>query len=291
MTLRIGPTPEQWPGVQRLLAQSRARPQQDLSSRELLNELGFGGAFLIAATALAAFSDPQPFELDTALLVLIGMVLGARVVFEVGSAYTMPIQLAFVPALFVLPPASVPLLVAAALVVARSFDVVQGQLHMTRILNAFGDAWFSIGPALVVVIAGSPSAKTVAAGVLPAAFASQFVTDGIACRAREWLHDEASLREQLVQSAWIYFVDALLSPIGFAIALAATDEPAAVALAWPLFLLLAVFARERDDRLASVLELSDAYRGTARVLGEVVEHDDAYTGVHLRGVAELAVEV
>ena len=56
-------------------------------------------------------------------------------------------------------------------------------------------------------------------------------------------------------------------------------EPAAVALAWPLFLLLAVFARERDDRFASLLELSDAYRGTARVLGEVVEHDDAYTGV------------
>jgi putative nucleotidyltransferase with HDIG domain len=141
------------------------------------------------------------------------------------------------------------------------------------------------------VLAGSPAAAHVGAGILAIALASQFAGDAINSRVREWLHGEASLREQLAQSAWIYLVDALLSPVGFAIALAATDQPAAVALAWPLFLLLAVFAHERDDRLASLLELSDAYRGTARVLGEVVEHDDAYTGVHLRGVAELAVEV
>jgi putative nucleotidyltransferase with HDIG domain len=64
-----------------------------------------------------------------------------------------------------------------------------------------------------------------------------------------------------------------------------------VALGWPLFLLLMLFAHERDERLTSLLELSDAYRGTARVLGEVVEHDDAYTGLHTRGVAALAVDV
>jgi HD-GYP domain-containing protein (c-di-GMP phosphodiesterase class II) len=162
---------------------------------------------------------------------------------------------------------------------------------MTRILNAFGDSWFAIGPALVLVLAGSPAADEVGAATLALALGAQMVGDSLASRVREWLHGEASLREQLAQGAWIYLVDLLLAPIGFAVALAATDEPAAVALAWPLFLLLAVFARERDDRLASLLELSDAYRGTARVLGEVVEHDDAYTGLHLRGVAELAVEV
>ena len=103
-----------------------------------------------------------------------------------------------------------PLLVAAALVVARSFEVVQGTLHMSRILNAFGDAWFSIGPALVLVIADSPAANAVGAGVLARALASQFFTDALATRAREWLHGEASLREQLAQSAWIYLVDVLL---------------------------------------------------------------------------------
>ena len=175
--------------------------------------------------------------------------------------------------------------------VARSFDVVQGDLRMSRILNAFGDAWFSVGPALVLVLAGSPAADEVGAATARARWARSWSATALASRVREWLHGEASLREQLAQGAWIYLVDLLLAPIGFAVALAATDEPAAVALTWPLFLLLAVFARERDDRLASLLELSDAYRGTARVLGEVVEHDDAYTGLHLRGVAELAVEV
>ena len=121
--------------------------------------------------------------------------------------------------------------------------------------------------------------------------AAQFAGDALASRAREWLHGGASLREQLAESAWIYLVDILLSPIGFALALAAIAEPAAVALRWPVFLLLGLFAHERDERLASLLELSEAYRGTARVLGEVVEHDDAYTGLHIRGVAELAVEV
>ena len=52
----------------------------------------------------------------------------------------------------------------------------------------------------------------------------------------------------------------------------------------PLLGLLAVFARERRDRLEQLLELNDAYRGTALVLGDVVEADDGYTGEHSRGV-------
>ena len=62
-------------------------------------------------------------ELGSALLVFIGLVLGARVVFEVGSCYTMPIQLAFVPALFVLPPALGP---AACRRGARRGPLVRG---------------------------------------------------------------------------------------------------------------------------------------------------------------------
>ena len=127
--------------------------------------------------------------------------------------------------------------------------------------------------------------------MLVAALVAQLLVDALASRAREALHGGASLAEQLSQSAWIYFVDVLLSPLGFGLALAAVVEPAAIVLSWPLFLLLAVFARERDERLASLLELSEAYRGTARVLGEVVEHDDAYTAAHIRGVAELAIGV
>ena len=36
--------------------------------------------------------------------------------------------------------------------------------------------------------------------------------------------------------------------------------------------------------MEQLTELNDAYRGTALVLGDVVEADDAYTGEHSRGV-------
>ncbi len=59
----------------------------------------------------------------------------------------------------------------------------------------------------------------------------------------------------------------------------------------PLFGVLAFLAQDRRRRLNSVLELSDAYRGTARLLSSVIGYDDAYTGSHTRGVTDLAAQV
>src|SRR5262249_19242546 len=44
-------------------------------------------------------------------------------------------------------------------------------------------------------------------------------------------------------------------------------------------------------RVSQALELSAAYRGTAFLLGDVVEADDAYTGAHSRDVVRLSVSV
>jgi len=52
-----------------------------------------------------------------------------------------------------------------------------------------------------------------------------------------------------------------------------------------------VLSRERQARVDQALELSNAYRGTAMLLGDVVEADDAYTGSHSRGVVELSLAV
>ena len=52
--------------------------------------------------------------------------------------------------------------------------------------------------------------------------------------------------------------------------------------------MLSLFTRERERRLDSLVELNDAYRGTALVLGDVIEYDDAYTGEHTYGVVRLA---
>jgi HD-GYP domain-containing protein (c-di-GMP phosphodiesterase class II) len=56
-------------------------------------------------------------------------------------------------------------------------------------------------------------------------------------------------------------------------------------------MLLLIFARERTARLQSLFELSSAYRGTAHVLGDMIEHDDTYTGTHSRSVVEHSVAV
>ena len=108
---------------------------------------------------------------------------------------------------------------------------------------------------------------------------------------RGHLHGEAGIREQLEESRWIYLVDLLLSPLGLLVAYAAMDRTWALALIAPLLVLLYIFARERLERLQSLMELGSAYRGTAYALGDMVGHDDAYTGLHTQGVVELAVAV
>ncbi|HVW89484.1 MAG TPA: HD-GYP domain-containing protein, partial [Gaiellaceae bacterium] len=55
--------------------------------------------------------------------------------------------------------------------------------------------------------------------------------------------------------------------------------------------LLRYFSTERRRRIDNALELSDAYRGTAFLLGDVVEADDAYTGSHSRHVVDLVLSV
>jgi putative nucleotidyltransferase with HDIG domain len=59
----------------------------------------------------------------------------------------------------------------------------------------------------------------------------------------------------------------------------------------PLARLFTIFAGERAARVEQTLELSGAYRGTALLLGDVIEADDAYTGQHTQDVVELTVAV
>ena len=89
----------------------------------------------------------------------------------------------------------------------------------------------------------------------------------------------------------VWLVDAALSSVGLAVAFAAVDDPYGFLLALPLILLFSVFARERQMRIDHALELSSAYRGTAFLLGDLIEARDAYTGNHSRDVVELTLAV
>ena len=65
----------------------------------------------------------------------------------------------------------------------------------------------------------------------------------------------------------------------------------AVLLIVPIFGMLRHYSSERRQRLNQLAELGDAYQGTALLLGDVVEADDAYTGEHCKSVVRLALEV
>src|SRR5204862_8268897 len=100
-----------------------------------------------------------------------------------------------------------------------------------------------------------------------------------------------TVRELVGVISGVYAVDALLTPAAFALAVAASHDVSFAFVGLPLAGLFAIFARERQGRIDGALELSQAYRGTALLLGDVVEADDAYTGSHSRDVVELSLAV
>ena len=274
------------------MAEARDRLGERLNAKERRAGIIVGGTFVLAVVALLAWFPPSAGDWDTRLAVtsMVALAVALRVEFDIGSGITVPSQLAFIPLLFAVPPALVPVAVVVAWAAAKLVDVVRGELRPVRLLGIFANAWFSVGPALVFALAAPDSPQDVTALVLSAALAAQFALDFGASSLREALVHGATLREQ-VQEGWVYVVDVALTPVGLMAARAADEAAVGVLGLLPLLGVLAVFARERRARVDGLVELNAAYRGTALVLGDVVEADDSYTGEHSRGVVALALDV
>jgi len=274
-----------------LLRASFARRNQRLDAAERRGELVVGTGFLAAAAALClTVGVPGSFSIALAVAYVVLLALAGRVRFDVGAGFTVPSQVLFVPMLFALPIALVPVLVLVSLVLGMAPGVVRGRVPVSRLLLTPGNSWFALGPAIVLAVAhvSRPDSDY---GLLVAVLAAQFAGDFTANAAREWLSGELTISEMAAETRWIYLVDAALAPIGLAVALATAHHPWAVLLVAPLLALLRVFSAERRARLEQLVELNDAYRGTALVLGDMVEADDTYTGQHCRGVVRLGLDV
>jgi putative nucleotidyltransferase with HDIG domain len=194
--------------------------------------------------------------------------------------------------MFCVPPALLPVAAVIAIVLGRTPAVLRGTLRPSRLLLAVPNAWFAVGPAFVLTAATGAGARVDPSWApLVGVFAAQLVVDFVAFCAREALLHGASIREQLAESAWVYGVDAALTPVGFLAALAISEHALIVLSLVPLLALLGVFSRERRARMEGLQELNAAYRGTALVLGDVITADDGYTGEHSKDVVELAIEV
>jgi putative nucleotidyltransferase with HDIG domain len=276
-----------------VIEEQRVRRLARLASNERLSLAVSNVLFVAAAFALFAVvpSDRSPSALAVVLLVA-AYAVAFRLDFEIGTGSAVPTQLILVPMFFVLPTGSVPLAVAGAILLASLLDAARGSLHFERVFLHLGtNAWHAVGPALVLGFAGEGPPTLSRWPLYVGALAAQFAFDFATAALREWIVLGVPPKVQLKAMGVVYLIDAGLAPIGLAVAFAATESSNAVVLALPLVALLTVFSHERRGRIDSELELRDAYRGTAFLLGDVVEADDAYTGAHSRQVVDLTMSV
>ena len=280
------------PDAQRVIEEQRARRLRRLATRDRATLAVSIVAFFGTAGSLAAFlpSHRSPSAATVALLIA-AYALAFRLDFEVGTGSAVPTQLILVPMLFVLPVGFVPLAVAAGIVAGSLIDHLRGSLHLERVFLRVVNSWHAVGPALVLGLAAERGPTLSRWPLYLGALGAQFAFDYASTAARESAALGVAPRFHLRTMAGVYVIDAGLAPVGLAVAFAAARSPAGILLALPLVALLSVFSRERSARIDHELELRDAYRGTAFLLGDVVEADDAYTGSHSKDVVELTLAV
>ena len=274
---------------QQILADKRRRERRRLTLREVVGELLVGPGFFACVALLWWIQPPQHVDLPAAVLCMAVMVLATRVLFETPLGFTVATQLAFVPMLFALPLAIVPLAFAGSLGISALRDVIAGRQRPLTLLRVPGNSWSAIFPCLVFAIAGVAPSHA-GAPLVVAALAAQFVGDFAVSALYFGVAQGAGLRAQL-RDSWVYLIDAGLSGVALAVAEEMHGAPYAVLAMVPLLGLLAMFAHERRGRLGSLLELNETYRGTALLLGDVISHDDGYTGEHSHDVVGLALAV
>jgi HD-GYP domain-containing protein (c-di-GMP phosphodiesterase class II) len=265
---------------------------EPLRGRERVTESMTAAAFLVTAVAMAALV-PSERSFDPLLagtLVAVYAVM-ARVRFPIGHGFTIPTELVLVPMLFLVPAGTVPLLVAAGMLLGSLPEYLSGDRHPSRVLVGVGDAWHSVGPAAVIAAAGLGAPQLGDWPILLLALAAQLAIDSADATVREWAGLGISPKLQPSLLGWVTLVDVLLAPVGLLVAIAAHGQPYAVVLVLPLAGLMFVFALERGARVRQAIELSRAYRGTTLLLSDVLEHDDEYTGLHSRSVVSLSVAV
>jgi HD-GYP domain-containing protein (c-di-GMP phosphodiesterase class II) len=274
-----------------LVARARLRARRSLSGSDGLIAVVLAGGFLATAICSALFLPPvRHFSPTAAIVAVVVYAAVSRVRFEVSNLWVLPTQLVLVPMLFTLPPRSVPLLVAGALLLSKVPDFARGMAPSKAHFSLI-DAWHSVGPVLILSLAGASSPSWAHIPLYLGALAAQFGSDLIPSAIWSRAAFSVTMLEHARTVRVAFLVDAALAPVGLVVAIAAGEQVWGVLIVLPLVALLQFFARERQVRIDHALELGHAYRGTAMLLGDVIEADDEYTGAHSRDVVELVLGV
>ena len=256
--------------------------------RLLITEASAAAAFIAVAVALVVFGpSARSLSVSAVVVSVVAYLAAEHVRYPVGSAWTAPTQLVFVPMLFVLPTPFVPLIIGACSVADQVPAALRGQLSPARTFARIADSFYAVGPVLVLMLFDAQVFAWANLPIYVLAFTAQVVVDAGSGLTRTWFAERVRPRDQLPM-LWLYVTDGCLSCIGLLVAAGAADNVWLVLLTLPLIAMLGLLARERRQRLDFGLALSTAYRGTATLLGYVVETDDQYTGAHSRDVVDLS---
>jgi HD-GYP domain-containing protein (c-di-GMP phosphodiesterase class II) len=281
--------------AEQLVGEARERRRRRMSRRERTLNAASATAFLLTATAIAVL---VPNERSVDPVLILGLVAGyaivSRVRFEFGSLFVTPEQLVLVAMLLLAPLPIVPFMVTSSVLLSQLPDLLERTWHRDRWVSCFADAWYCIGPVLVLALLAPGEPEIALIGVYALAFAAQVGCDLIwqtlSGRVLDQLENvrRVPFREIWRGSAGVAQFDAMLTPVAIVVATVAADHPWVLLALGPFVLMLETFARERGERYSKALELQRAYRGTVMLLSDVVEFDDQYTAEHSRSVVDLA---
>ena len=290
--LGLGSHTELDPAMEDALERRHEERQNQLVHRERVAEALLTLGSLLGAIALALFA-PTGRAFDPALAVALAAAAAIAycVRFHDGAGYTAPTELVLVPMLLLLPAATVPLVMIAAVTMVELRRFARGHLHVQRLLISPANAAYALPPAAVIALAAPADPTWHAWPVYAGALAAQFGLDFVISAVRDWFVIGLGADLGLAIVAWTWLVDGILATVGLTAAIAARDDPFTSLLVLPVMALLALFSRERDARIEHSRELGRAYRGTTLLLSDVLDGDDEYTAFHSRGVVQLSIAV
>jgi diguanylate cyclase (GGDEF)-like protein len=276
--------------VERLMEDSWESRSRQTSHRELVVEVAATVAFLAVAVPLAAgpLSRGEFKPGLAALLVVLYAVVSRTIKFPIGAGYVVPSYLVLVPMLVLLPPQTAPLLAAAGLVLGTLGRWAAGRASAEQVLFAVPDAWHSVGPAVVLSLAGEVHGID-AAVVYVFAFFAGCVCDLISSTIRESLILAIAPQLQGRVIALVWVVDGCIAPLGLLVAYAARPHPALLLLLLPVNLLLMVMDRDRNARIAEAQHrLGVVARERTRLQAAVHRLGDAFAArLDLHGLTDV----
>jgi signal transduction histidine kinase/FixJ family two-component response regulator len=243
---------------QEAIADTLKRQRSRMSARERIAEVFLSAGLIVAVALLWRFDPPGAFAVVPAAVAFVVLLIAGRVRIDTPFGWTAPMELAFVPLLFALPLALVPIAAVASLAMSNLIDIRSGRLRLSRLVTAIPNSCFAVGPVGVFAIAGVSPAHA-GPTLLVAALAAQFLVDFAVATFRQAAGNGGTFSD-LTTNLWVYVVDAALASVGLLVAEEIHRAPIAAVAPLPLLGLVAIFARERRQRLQSLVELNGAYR-------------------------------